>query len=140
MVYGVSIVVQHGAAHTGTGEEDPHGLLQLLRNPRWLLAIGGDVVGFALQIAALSLGPVVLIQPLVVLMLPVALVTGSFVGGPRPTTADYISMAADPDLSMATTTAIQEMVDFLAATKKLTRHQAYQVISLAGNPQNRAAD
>jgi acetamidase/formamidase len=25
------------------------------------------------------------------------------------------------------------MVDFLAATKKLTKHQAYQVVSLAGN-------
>ena len=42
-------------------------------------------------------------------------------------------MAADPDLTVATRTAIQEMVDFLAATKKLTRHQAYQVVSLAGN-------
>jgi len=53
---------------------------------------------------------------------------------PRAETAtDYISMAADPDLTVATRTAVQEMVDFLAATKKLTRHQAYQVVSLAGN-------
>ena len=35
---------------------------------------------------------------------------------PRAETAtDYISMAADPDLTVATKTAIQEMVDFLAA-------------------------
>jgi acetamidase/formamidase len=53
---------------------------------------------------------------------------------PRAETAtDYISMAADPDLAVATKLAIQEMVDFLAATKKLTKHQAYQVVSLAGN-------
>ena len=53
---------------------------------------------------------------------------------PRAETAtDYISMAADSDLTVATKTAIQEMVDFLAATKKLTKHQAYQVVSLAGN-------
>src|SRR6185295_9808005 len=53
---------------------------------------------------------------------------------PRAETAtDYISMATDPDLSVATTGAIQEMVDFLAATKGLTKHQAYQVVSLAGN-------
>jgi acetamidase/formamidase len=53
---------------------------------------------------------------------------------PRAETAtDYISMAADPDLTVATKTAIQEMVDFLAATRKLTKHQAYQVVSLAGN-------
>jgi acetamidase/formamidase/ketosteroid isomerase-like protein len=53
---------------------------------------------------------------------------------PRAETAtDYISMAADPDLTVATKTAIQEMVDFLASSRKLTRHQAYQVVSIAGN-------
>jgi acetamidase/formamidase len=53
---------------------------------------------------------------------------------PRAETAtDYISMAADPDLMVATKTAIQEMIDFLSETKKLTRHQAYQVVSIAGH-------
>ena len=49
------------------------------------------------------------------------------------TPTDYISMATDPDLTTATKTAIQEMVDFLAADKKLTRHQAYALISVAGH-------
>jgi acetamidase/formamidase len=49
------------------------------------------------------------------------------------TSTDYVSMASDEDLKTATTTAIQEMVDFLAATKKLTKHEAYQVVSIAGN-------
>ena len=53
---------------------------------------------------------------------------------PRAETAtDYISMATDADLGVATTNAIQEMVDFLAANKTLTKHQAYQLISIAGN-------
>jgi acetamidase/formamidase len=53
---------------------------------------------------------------------------------PRAETAtDYISMASDEDLKTATTLAIQEMVDFLAASRGLTRHQAYQVVSIAGN-------
>jgi len=53
---------------------------------------------------------------------------------PRAETAtDYISMATDPDLAVATKGAIQEMVDFLAAEKKLTRHQAYQLVSIAGH-------
>jgi acetamidase/formamidase len=53
---------------------------------------------------------------------------------PRAETAtDYISMATDPDLAIATKTAIQEMVDFLVSEKKLTRHQAYQLVSIAGN-------
>jgi acetamidase/formamidase len=53
---------------------------------------------------------------------------------PRAETAtDYISMATDPDLTVATKGAIQEMIDFLVAQKKLTRHQGYQLVSLAGN-------
>src|SRR5213075_2716995 len=53
---------------------------------------------------------------------------------PRAETAtDYISMATDPDLKVATTAAIQEMIDFLVATKGLTKHQAYQLVSIAGN-------
>jgi acetamidase/formamidase len=53
---------------------------------------------------------------------------------PRAETAtDYISMASDEDLKIATTLAVQEMVDFLAATKKLTKHQAYQLVSIAGH-------
>jgi acetamidase/formamidase len=49
------------------------------------------------------------------------------------TPTDYISMATDPDLTVATKGAIQEMVDFLVADKKLTRHQAYGLISVAGH-------
>ena len=49
------------------------------------------------------------------------------------TETDYISMAADPDLTVATKLAIQEMVDFLAAAKGLTKNQAYQLVSVAGN-------
>jgi acetamidase/formamidase len=49
------------------------------------------------------------------------------------TKTDYISMATDPDLATATKAAIQGMVDFLVDDKKLTRHQAYQLVSVAGN-------
>src|SRR5689334_17671949 len=47
------------------------------------------------------------------------------------TQTDFISMAADPDLTVATKTAIQEMVDFLSESRKLTKHEAYQVVSIA---------
>jgi acetamidase/formamidase len=53
---------------------------------------------------------------------------------PRAETAtDYISMASDPDLKTATAAAIQEMIDFLSASKGLTKHQAYQLVSVAGH-------
>ena len=53
---------------------------------------------------------------------------------PRAETAtDYISMATDLDLTVATRTAIQEMVDFLVDTKGLDKLAAYQLTSIAGN-------
>ena len=56
------------------------------------------------------------------------------VNWPRAQTpTDYISMATDPDLNVATRTAIQEMVDFLVNEKQLTHQEAYQLVSIAGN-------
>ncbi len=97
VVYGTSIVVQHRTAqqHAGhTGEASAAGLLMLIRSPVWWLAILGDVGGFLLQIIALSLGSVVLIQPLVVLMLPVSLLVSYLLGGHRPRLGDYLGVLA----------------------------------------------
>ena len=49
------------------------------------------------------------------------------------TSTHFISMGTDVDLTKATRIAIQEMVDFLSATKKMDKHQAYQLTSLAGD-------
>jgi acetamidase/formamidase len=49
------------------------------------------------------------------------------------TPTHFISMATDTDLTVATKTAIQEMIDFLAATKGLSKHEAYQLVSLTGD-------
>ncbi|MGE0039699.1 MAG: acetamidase/formamidase family protein [Vicinamibacterales bacterium] len=59
---------------------------------------------------------------------------GMHLAWPRAETdTDYISMGTDVDLTAATRIAIQEMVDFLVATRGLDRHQAYQLTSIAGN-------
>ena len=49
------------------------------------------------------------------------------------TSTDFISMASDENLEAATTIAVQEMIDFLAATRGLTKHEAYQLVSIAGH-------
>ena len=49
------------------------------------------------------------------------------------TPTDYISMGTDEDLAKATKIAIQEMIDFLVAEKKMDRMAAYQLTSIAGN-------
>jgi len=59
---------------------------------------------------------------------------GMTLAWPRAETpTHYMSMAADRDLAVATKTAIQEMIDFLAAAKGLTKHEAYQLTSVAGD-------
>jgi acetamidase/formamidase len=53
---------------------------------------------------------------------------------PRAETAThYISMGTDEDLTKATKIAIQEMIDFLVAEKKLDKMTAYQLTSIAGD-------
>jgi drug/metabolite transporter (DMT)-like permease len=97
VVYGTSIVVQHRAAqqHGGeSGSANAAGLLKLVRSPAWLLAIVGDLVGFLLQLVALSTGPVVVIQPLVVLMLPVSLFVSAILGWHDPKPRDYLGVVS----------------------------------------------
>jgi drug/metabolite transporter (DMT)-like permease len=96
VVYGTSIVVQHQTAqqHSEDGETSAASLLRLARNPLWRIAIISDFVGFLLQGAALSIGAVVVIQPLVVLMLPVALGVSFLMGGHRPRFGDYLGSLA----------------------------------------------
>ena len=49
------------------------------------------------------------------------------------TRTHFITMGTDEDLVKATRIAIQEMIDFLAATRKLEKHEAYQLASIAAD-------
>jgi len=89
--YGAATAMQHRAVHTGSGRADARGLLRLLGDPRWLVSVFGDGVGLALQAVALSTGPVVLVQPLLVLAVPVSLPMGWALGGRRPSRGDYLA-------------------------------------------------
>jgi drug/metabolite transporter (DMT)-like permease len=56
----------------------PRILLDLVRQPLWLVAIGGTVVGFALQVVALRYGPLALVEPLLVCDLIFAVLITSY--------------------------------------------------------------
>jgi hypothetical protein len=62
------------ADRTGVGA-----LVDLIRRPLWLTAIGAMIVSFVLQGAALSSGALALVQPLMALDLPMTLLLGSLV-------------------------------------------------------------
>lgn len=58
-------------------------LVRVARDPLWLVGLVASVLGFALEAAALSMAPVVLVQPLIVAELPFALPLAALVAGRR---------------------------------------------------------
>lgn len=92
LAYGAGTAGQHAAAYTGSADAEK--LVELLRNPRWLIGTAGDLVGIVLQLIALDAGPVVLVQPLLVLSLPVAVLLRSVLGAPRPSGRDLLNCLA----------------------------------------------
>lgn len=93
IAYGAGTAGQHTAAQA-EGPAGIRGVLHLVRQPRWLMSFGGQTFGFVLQALALGAGPVVLIQPLLVLALPVSLGLSWALGGPRPRPAQYVASVA----------------------------------------------
>ncbi|MFI9508479.1 DMT family transporter [Nocardia sp. NPDC052566] len=57
----------------------------LMRNPRWWAGIVGDIGGYAMQVAALALGAVLLVQPILVSALVFALPLAARLNGRRIT-------------------------------------------------------
>ena len=66
----------------------PRLLLDLVRQPLWLISIGANVVGFALQVVALAYGSLALVQPLLVCDLMFAVLIAWYLrqraGEPQP--------------------------------------------------------
>ncbi|NNH69724.1 DMT family transporter [Nocardia uniformis] len=83
LLFAVSAVAQQTAA-----AEVPKGdalFAALVRNPRWWAGIVGDGGGFAFQVAALSFGSVLVVQPILVSMLIFALPLAAYYGKRRIT-------------------------------------------------------
>src|ERR1700722_19665669 len=68
LVLGISSVADQRSTKRVKPERSlsPRILLDLVRQPLWLTAIGANIVGFALQVVALDLGSIALVQPLLV--------------------------------------------------------------------------
>ncbi len=78
-VFGVAVAFQlHEASALDTGQTlRPGMLVRLVRRPLWLVGLGGDVLGFGLQTAALSVGSLVVVQPVLTTALLVSLGVGA---------------------------------------------------------------
>jgi hypothetical protein len=56
----------------------PRILLDLARQPLWVIAISGTLVGFALQVTALRFGPLALVEPILVVALIFAVLINAY--------------------------------------------------------------
>jgi drug/metabolite transporter (DMT)-like permease len=85
LLYGAAVAVQHheAAAVDPASALRPRLLLDLLRRPLWLIGLLGDIGGFALQTAALALGSLVVVQPILTSSLVVSLVLEARLGHRR---------------------------------------------------------
>ena len=75
LAFAVATVAQQRAAAESSDEDARGGRFvgQLIRNPRWLAAMLGTGVAYALQAAALGVGSVIVVQPILVTSLVFAL-------------------------------------------------------------------
>ncbi|WUD62784.1 DMT family transporter [Nocardia sp. NBC_00511] len=83
ILFAVSAVAQQRAA-----ADVPEGdalVAKLVRNPRWLAGMVGDAGGFAFQVAALALGSVLVVQPILVTALVFALPLAAHYSGRKVT-------------------------------------------------------
>jgi hypothetical protein len=85
-----SVLQQRGTA--GISDEDALGagmLASLVRSPIWVLGITADIAGFAVQAAALAVGSLLLVQPLLVTTLLFALPMAARVARRRLTEQEW---------------------------------------------------
>ncbi len=68
LVFGASSVAeQRGTQRVESRPPlSPRLVLDLIRQPLWLIGIGATLVGFALQVVALSFGPLALVEPILI--------------------------------------------------------------------------
>ncbi len=80
LVFGVSSVAEQRGTQRVKRREglSPRILLDLVQQPVWLTGIAATVFGFALQVVALSLGPIALVEPILVCDLIFAVLIAAF--------------------------------------------------------------
>jgi drug/metabolite transporter (DMT)-like permease len=93
--FAIAAVLQQLATRTVPREDSMQIglLLQLLRRPLWLLGAAAMLAGYGLQALALSLGPVALVQPIVVTELAFAIPLAMWLDRKRPGVREWLGLA-----------------------------------------------
>jgi drug/metabolite transporter (DMT)-like permease len=96
LCFSLGTVLEQQVASTASEEEARHArfLLRLARRPRWLAGIAADALGFVAQAAALAIGRLVVVQPLLATTVVFALPLGAKLGGRRVVRRDMAAALA----------------------------------------------
>jgi drug/metabolite transporter (DMT)-like permease len=96
LLFSLGTVLQQQVASTASEEEARKAgfLLALARKPRWLAGIAADALGFVAQAAALALGRIVVVQPLLATSVVFALPLNATLGGKRPVRREIVAAIA----------------------------------------------
>lgn len=94
LAFGLASAGQHRVAASGesTAALDPRLLVRLARSPVWLLAGALELGAVGLQLLALRWGEVSLVQPLLVLGLPVAVLAAALLQNQRVTGREWLGV------------------------------------------------
>ena len=95
MVFGIAVALQHHVAASSDPADllRPRLVLRLIKRPLWLLGLGGDAVGWSLQTAALALGSLVVVQPVLTLNVVVALMLAARLSHRRIDGHEWLAVA-----------------------------------------------
>jgi drug/metabolite transporter (DMT)-like permease len=96
LCFSLGTVLQQQVASTASEEEAQRAgfLLRLARRPRWLAGIAADAVGSVAQAAALAIGRLVVVQPLLATSVVFSLPLGAKMAGRRVVRRDMIAALA----------------------------------------------
>jgi drug/metabolite transporter (DMT)-like permease len=95
VLFALGTVLQQRVAAAATGPEAMRAgfLLRLAKQPLWLAGIAADAAGFVCQAAALGLGRIVVVQPLIASSVVFALPFGIWLTGQRVGRGEWIAAA-----------------------------------------------
>jgi hypothetical protein len=125
LLFGISSVADQRSTKRVKTERtlSPQILLDLVRQPLWLIAIAANVAGFALQVVALSFGSIAVVQPLLVFDLVFAvLIVRSVAWNPRMFPEE--TKRWDPVLFAGVAGATLGVAGFLAIGRPSAGHPA----------------
>lgn len=89
--YALAVATQHRTARSAAQAEPIALMFTLLRSPWWWLGVGFNALGLVLYFVALSLGPLLLVQPLIMLSLFLAIVISARLARQPLSRADVVS-------------------------------------------------